>query len=69
MFVRESWYVAALADEIGHEPLARTILGDGIVLFRAEDGSPFALEGRCCHRHLPLSLGKVVGDQLQASFR
>jgi hypothetical protein len=31
-----------------------------IVFFRIEDGTPVALEGRCIHRHLPLSMGKMA---------
>ncbi len=38
------------------------ILGEPIVLFRTEAGEPVAFEDRCAHRHLPLSMGKLVGD-------
>ena len=55
MFLRDYWYVAATADEIGAEPLARTLLNQPVVLYRTEDGRVCALEDRCCHRHLPLS--------------
>ena len=69
MFMRNCWYVAAWDDEIGGEtPLGRTLLGEPVVLFRAADGTAAALEDRCCHRHLPLSLGKVVGDNLQCGY-
>lgn len=61
MFVRNSWYVAAWSDEVdGRKPLARTIIGEPIVLFRAEDGKATALEDRCAHRRMPLSLGKIA---------
>ena len=26
------------------------------------------MKDRCCHRHLPLSLGKVIGDRLQCGY-
>ena len=68
MFIRNAWYVAAWSDEIGDEPLARTFLGEPVVLFRTIDGTPVALEDRCCHRHLPLSLGKVVGDEIECGY-
>lgn len=68
MFLRNSWYVAAFAGEVGREPFARTLLNEAVVLFRAEDGSPVALEDRCCHRALPLSMGKVVGDVIQCGY-
>ena len=31
---------------------------------RTEDGTPVALEDRCPHRRLPLSMGKLVGDDV-----
>ena len=46
-------------------PLARTLLGEPVVLFRTGDGTPAALEDRCCHRQLPLSMGEVVGDGIR----
>lgn len=42
-FVFDSWYVAALAEEISRRPLARRILGLPLVLFRREDGRAVAL--------------------------
>ena len=68
MYLRNSWYVTAWDHEISHEPLARTILGEPIVLWRTDDGSAIAFEDRCCHRHAPLSAGKVLGDRLQCGY-
>jgi vanillate O-demethylase monooxygenase subunit len=60
--------VAAWSHELGEAPLARTFLDQPVVLFRRADGSVAALEDRCCHRRLPLSLGKIVGDRLQCGY-
>ena len=68
MFLRNYWYVAATEAEIGRKPLGRTILGEPVVLFRTEQGLPVAFEDRCAHRHLPLSMGKLVGDTLQCHY-
>lgn len=69
MFLRNSWYVAAWSDEIAPGGLlARTLLGEQVVLYRLVDGSVAALEDRCCHRGLPLSKGCVRGDQLQCGY-
>ncbi|MCC6776462.1 MAG: aromatic ring-hydroxylating dioxygenase subunit alpha [Hyphomicrobiales bacterium] len=68
MFLRNYWYVAAHDSEIARQPLGRVILGEPVVFFRQEDGTPVALEDRCAHRHLPLSMGKVVGDMLQCHY-
>jgi phenylpropionate dioxygenase-like ring-hydroxylating dioxygenase large terminal subunit len=68
VFLRNSWYVAAWDREIGRELLARTFLGEPVVLFRTERGEPVALEDRCCHRHLPLSMGTLKNDLLQCGY-
>jgi vanillate O-demethylase monooxygenase subunit len=68
MFLRDYWYVAAWSDEVSREPLARTVLGEDIVLFRKQDGSAVALENRCAHRRLPLSAGQVVGDSIRCGY-
>lgn len=68
MFLKNFWYVAASSHDIGRTPFSRTILGEPIVFFRKEDGTPVALEDRCVHRHLPLSMGKLVGDHLQCHY-
>ena len=68
MFLRNYWYVAATDTEIERKPLGRIILGEPIVFYRLEDGTPVALEDRCAHRHLPLSMGKLVGDTLQCHY-
>ena len=68
MFLRNYWYVAGYDHEVGRHPLGRVILGEPIVLYRLEDATPVALENRCAHRHLPLSMGKLIGDALQCHY-
>jgi vanillate O-demethylase monooxygenase subunit len=58
-FVFDAWYVAALSSEIGDSLLARTLLGAKVVMFRAPDGEPTALEDRCAHRSYPLSASRL----------
>ncbi|MGE3933336.1 MAG: Rieske 2Fe-2S domain-containing protein [Rhodospirillaceae bacterium] len=67
-FMRNVWYVAAKADEINRQPLARTICNEPIVFYRREDGGPVAVEDRCCHRRMPLSRGEVHGDNLRCWY-
>jgi vanillate O-demethylase monooxygenase subunit len=69
MFLRNFWYVAAWPSEVTAEkPLARTICGDPIAMFRTADGKTAALEDRCCHRNLPLTMGKVEGENLRCGY-
>jgi len=65
---RNAWYLAAWNGEIGDKPLARTLLGERIVLFRGTGGAIAALEDRCCHRAAPLSMGTVAPDGLQCGY-
>ena len=67
-FLRECWYVAARSAEVTGTPLARILLNDPVVLYRRKDGAAVALEDRCCHRHLPLSMGRVEGDDLRCGY-
>jgi phenylpropionate dioxygenase-like ring-hydroxylating dioxygenase large terminal subunit len=68
MFLKNSWYVAALDHEISRAPMRRVIMNEPIVFYRTEDGTTVALEDRCAHRHLPLSMGKLQGDILQCLY-
>jgi vanillate O-demethylase monooxygenase subunit len=68
MFIRNTWYIAAEPQELASRPLARTILGTPLVLFRTESGTAVALDDRCPHRFVPLSLGKVVGERIQCAY-
>ena len=67
-FILNEWYVAAFAAEIGRTPLARTILDRDIVMFRTRGGLAVALDDRCAHRSLPLSLGALDGDTLVCGY-
>ena len=68
MFRKNCWYVAAWDHEVTQTPLARTLLCEPVVLFRKQNGEAVALEDRCCHRALPLSMGVVIGDHLQCGY-
>ncbi len=67
-FLKNIWYAAAWSADLGTEPMARTILGEPVVLYRRADGTPVALEDRCCHRALPLSMGRIEGDNIVCGY-
>ncbi|MGZ4700168.1 MAG: Rieske 2Fe-2S domain-containing protein [Ilumatobacteraceae bacterium] len=54
------WYAALWADDLADDALhSRTICEQPIVFFRGPRGEPVALEDRCAHRFIPLSMGQL----------
>ncbi|MGH8701968.1 MAG: Rieske 2Fe-2S domain-containing protein, partial [Burkholderiales bacterium] len=69
MWLRNCWYVIAWDHEIpGDGFLARTVLGEPMLVYRTAAGRLTALEDRCCHRHAPLSKGRREGDHIRCGY-
>ena len=68
MFLRNAWYVAAWDREINRSLTPRRILDEAIVFYRTADGQVVALEDACPHRKLPLSMGRLQGDQIECGY-
>lgn len=69
MFIRNCWYVAAWDEEVPADGLlARTLLGEPVLLYRGAQGQVVALEDRCCHRSAPLHLGRKEGDCVRCLY-
>ena len=68
MFLRNAWYVAATENEVADQLVPSKILGENIVLYRKTDGQVAALEDACPHRKLPLSMGRIKGDQVECGY-
>jgi vanillate O-demethylase monooxygenase subunit len=66
--IRNAWYAAAWADEVGDGLFSRTILAEPVVLFREASGRAVALLDVCPHRFAPLRLGTKVGDVVQCGY-
>lgn len=65
-FPRNTWYVAAWDHEVtAKQPLARTVAGRPLALWRNSDGRAVAMADACWHRLAPLSMGKLFGDEIQ----
>ena len=66
--VRNAWYIAAWSNELDEGPIARKIMGEDLVIFRGGDGKAAALEDRCCHRGVKLSLGQPVEKGIMCGY-
>ena len=65
--VAEGWHPIATTAELKTKPLARQLLGQPIVAFRAAKG-PSVLLDRCPHRNFPLSDGRVRGGEIECPY-
>ena len=65
---RNQWYVAAQSEEIGREPIERWICDEPIALYRKQDGTAVALDGRCPHRSYPLGKSRVADDDIECGY-
>lgn len=67
--VLDAWYIACETKDLpSNRPLARTILGVPLALFRDRDGNAGALLDRCPHRNVPLTLGTVKDGELTCAY-
>lgn len=67
--LKDFWYVACLSTELSpKKPLARTLFGVNLVLFRDEQGRPAALRDRCLHRNSRLSAGVMLEGRLGCPY-
>ena len=68
-FPKNAWYAAAWDTEVNRRLLPRTICGRHLVLYRRTDGVCVALENACWHRLLPLSQGRLEGDDVVCAYQ
>jgi phenylpropionate dioxygenase-like ring-hydroxylating dioxygenase large terminal subunit len=56
----DKWYLICPVDELKPKKIRKlTILEHPLIAFRDAEGKPAVIEDRCCHRNVPLSLGKM----------
>ncbi len=63
------WYPLARSGAVKKGQLhSVSFAGEPIVLARKKNGEVFALEDRCAHRQIPLSMGVLEGDRLKCCY-
>jgi vanillate O-demethylase monooxygenase subunit len=67
-FIKNRWYVAAWDCEVGAVPIARTICGEPVMLYRKLAGDLVAMRDACPHRLYPLSAGIREGDSIRCAY-
>ncbi|HSA49752.1 MAG TPA: aromatic ring-hydroxylating dioxygenase subunit alpha [Yinghuangia sp.] len=65
----DHWYPVAVSRSVPKgKAFATAFAGERIALFRGASGAVHALEDRCAHRQVPLSMGVVEGDTLRCCY-
>jgi phenylpropionate dioxygenase-like ring-hydroxylating dioxygenase large terminal subunit len=67
-WLRRFWYPACASSRLRRAPLATRVLDNNLVVFRGPQGNPAALENRCCHQGVELSLGRVKSGTIACRY-
>ena len=68
MFLKNAWYVAAWSEEIANALTQVKVLGEKLCMFRNSEGEVIAMEDACPHRKMPLSKGRIKGDNVECGY-
>ncbi|HLS51733.1 MAG TPA: aromatic ring-hydroxylating dioxygenase subunit alpha [Burkholderiaceae bacterium] len=66
--LKNRWYAICPSNFLKKEPISLQRLGYKIVLWRDNDGRPYALEDHCPHRGAPLSQGIPFGNKIACGY-
>lgn len=67
--LRDFWYLALPGRRLkAGKTLARTLLGEPVLIGRGKDGAVFALRDVCPHRGIPLHHGRFDGETVSCAY-
>ena len=68
MIEETHWHPVALSESVAGKPIAVTLLGHALVLWRDDADAVQAWADQCPHRGAQLSLGQVVDGRLECPY-
>lgn len=66
--LKNFWYACELSSRVSQGPCGVRLWGRDLVLFRDQDGTAHALDGRCPHRGAALADGRVDRDAIRCPY-
>jgi phenylpropionate dioxygenase-like ring-hydroxylating dioxygenase large terminal subunit len=66
--LKNHWFIACASSQLGAEPKAVELMNHLLVVYRDHEGRAHALEDRCCHRGVQLSLGCVKQGHIACRY-
>lgn len=68
MSMLDHWHPVLAGRDLKKKPVGIQLAGRLICLFRDSKGDAHAIDDVCPHRHLKLSIGRVVGDKVECKY-
>jgi len=66
--MRHQWFPVARSLDVADKPQSATLLGEALVVWRAESGAVHVQAARCPHRGASLALGEVKGEAIACPY-
>ncbi|MFC4943524.1 Rieske 2Fe-2S domain-containing protein [Pseudonocardia sp. GCM10023141] len=67
-FPLDAWYAVGWDHEVGRTLRPVRVADQPLVLYRRTDGQAVALADSCWHRLVPLSMGALIGDEVECGY-
>lgn len=67
-YPKNAWYVVARDVEIGKKLFSRKVCNESLVIYRNSQNKAVVLQDACWHRLLPLSKGRLLGDEVVCGY-
>jgi len=68
VLIKNYWYLICPASELKDQIITKTLHGQKFIIYRDKDGNLAALEDRCCHRNVHLSLGYLREGRVVCAY-
>ncbi|MFC3532780.1 Rieske 2Fe-2S domain-containing protein [Vogesella facilis] len=66
--MRRQWFPVARSVDLQDKPLAATLLGEKLVVYRTASGKAVVQESRCPHRGANLAQGEIKGENIACPY-
>jgi 5,5'-dehydrodivanillate O-demethylase len=66
--LRRYWHPVGCSEFVTAKPQRVKVLGEELVLYRGEDGTPVLMQLRCAHRRVALDYGRVEGQCIRCPY-
>ncbi|MBI1933268.1 MAG: aromatic ring-hydroxylating dioxygenase subunit alpha [Ignavibacteriales bacterium] len=66
--LKNKWYLICHSKDLTNKIIVKKILNEDIIIYRTRNGIPVALEDRCCHRNVKLSLGYLSENNVVCGY-